>query len=239
MRGYLGAMHKVVVFSGAGISAESGLRTFRDSDGLWEEYRIEDVATPQAWARDPRLVLKFYDMRRAQVLAAQPNAAHRAIAELERYCDVEVVTQNIDDLHERAGSSRVLHLHGEILKARSSGDPAHVVPIQGAELPFGARCSKGHQLRPHIVWFGEEVPLLPEAAEVVAQADVLLVVGTSLQVWPAAGLVHAAPRHARVVLVDPRPAPTGLRGVRVVQATASQGVPAVVRELVEGSGVSR
>jgi NAD-dependent deacetylase len=236
---YLVAMRKVVVFSGAGISAESGLRTFRDSDGLWEEYRIEDVATPEAWARDPRLVLRFYDLRRAQVLAARPNAAHLAIAALEQHCAVEVVTQNIDDLHERAGSSRVLHLHGEITKARSSGDPTHVQHIQGAELPFGALCPKGHQLRPHIVWFGEEVPLLADAAAIVAQADVLLVVGTSLQVWPAAGLVHAAPRHARVVLVDPRPMATGLSGVHIVQATASEGVPAVLKEMLEEGGLSR
>lgn len=231
-------MHKVVVFSGAGISAESGLRTFRDSDGLWEEYRIEDVATPDAWARDPGLVLRFYDLRRAQVLDAEPNAAHLAIAALEQHCHVEVVTQNIDDLHERAGSSRVLHLHGEILKARSTGDPTHVVPVHGVELPLGARCPKGHQLRPHIVWFGEEVPLLHDAAAIVAQADVLLVVGTSLQVWPAAGLVHAAPRHARVVLVDPKPLTSGLSGVRVVQATASQGVPAVLKELLGEFGLS-
>jgi NAD-dependent deacetylase len=194
---------RIVFFTGAGVSAESGIRTFRDSDGLWEEYRIEDVATPQAFARDPALVLHFYDLRREQVLKAAPNAAHHAIAALEQDFHVEVITQNIDDLHERAGSTRVLHLHGEILKARSTRQPDLVVPLSGPSLRLGDHCPLGSQLRPHIVWFGEEVPLLPVAASIVEQADVLVVVGSSLQVYPAAGLVHHAPPHCPVHLVDP------------------------------------
>src|SRR5690606_38770334 len=193
----------LVVLSGAGVSAESGLRTFRDSDGLWEEHRIEEVATPEAWAADPRKVLRFYDQRREQVLKAEPNAAHRAIVSLEERFDVDVVTQNIDDLHERAGSTRVTHLHGEILKARSTADPSIIIAVDGPELPWGASCPLGSQLRPHIVWFGEEVPLLSEAAALVSRADTLIVAGTSLQVYPAASLVHYAPAHCHIWLVDP------------------------------------
>lgn len=228
-------MH-IVFFTGAGVSAESGLRTFRDSDGLWEQYRIEDVATPEAFARDPEMVLRFYDQRRQQLLDAQPNAAHLAIAELERHFDVDVVTQNVDDLHERAGSKRVLHLHGELLKARSTADPRLVVPINGPSLRLGDLCPLGSQLRPHIVWFGEEVPLLDDAAALVAQADVLVVVGSSLQVWPAAGLVHAAPPHAQVHVVDPKlpdsPATLG-RKVTYWTEKASIGVPMLAHRLKE------
>lgn len=223
---------RLVAFTGAGVSAESGLRTFRDSDGLWEEYRIEDVATPEAWARDPALVLHFYDLRREQVLAAQPNAAHTAIARLEDAFDVDVVTQNIDDLHERAGSTRVLHLHGEIRKARSTADPRLVVPLNGPSLALGDRCSLGSQLRPHIVWFGEEVPLLPEAAALIARADVLLVVGTSLNVYPAAGLVDYAPKHCAVHLVDPNDVVVRRPGVVHRKEKASLGVPGLALELV-------
>jgi NAD-dependent deacetylase len=225
------AKDRLVVFSGAGVSAESGLRTFRDSDGLWEEYRIEDVATPQAWQRDPALVLRFYDLRREQVLQAAPNAAHRAIAALEGHFHVQVVTQNIDDLHERAGSKRVLHLHGEIRKARSTADPTVVVPVNGPSLRLGDRCPLGSQLRPHIVWFGEEVPLLPDAAALVAQADVLLVVGTSLQVYPAAGLIHYAPRQCRIYLVDPAEVEIHRAGVEHIKRTASEGVPWLAERL--------
>lgn len=226
---------RLVVFSGAGVSAESGLKTFRDSDGLWEEYRIEEVATPQAWQRDPAKVLHFYDLRRAQVLAAQPNAAHRAIAALEQHFLVEVVTQNIDDLHERAGSSRVLHLHGEILLARSTADPTLITPINGPSLRLGDRCRLGSQLRPHIVWFGEEVPLLEVAAEKIAQADILIVVGTSLQVYPAAGLVHYLPRKAELYLVDPMELPSGLARATHRKEKASAGVPALAAELIARS----
>ncbi|MBZ0206525.1 MAG: NAD-dependent deacylase [Flavobacteriales bacterium] len=225
---------RIVFFTGAGVSAESGLRTFRDSDGLWEEYRIEEVATPEAFARDPERVLRFYDQRRQQVLQAKPNAAHRAIAELENFARVDVVTQNIDDLHERAGSTRVLHLHGEILKARSTLDPELVVPLEGAGLRLGDLCPLGSQLRPHIVWFGEEVPLLGEAATLVEQADVLAVVGSSLQVWPAAGLVHDAPAWAQVHVVDPKEVgATGSR-IRHWRENASTGIPMLVELLKSG-----
>lgn len=227
-------MERVVVFSGAGVSAESGLRTFRDSDGLWEQYRVEEVATPEAWRRHPGLVLRFYDERRAQVLAARPNAAHLAIARLQRRFDVRVVTQNIDDLHERAGSSHVLHLHGQIRLARSTADPSVVVPVEGPTLRWGDRCPLGSQLRPHIVWFGEEVPLLPEAAALMGTASRVLIVGTSLNVYPAAGLVHHAPVGAPMVLVDPKAVPVHRPGVRHVQATAAEGVPAVVEEWLAG-----
>lgn len=228
-------MERVVVFTGAGVSAESGLRTFRDSDGLWEQYRVEDVATPEAWRRDPGLVLRFYDERRAQVLAALPNAAHRAIARLQERFDVQVVTQNIDDLHERAGSRAVLHLHGQILLARSTADPDLVLPIHGPSLRLGDRCPLGSQLRPHIVWFGEEVPLLPEAAAIMSRADRVLIVGTSLNVYPAAGLVHYVRASAPVVLIDPKPVRVNRSGLRTIAATAAEGVPAVVEEwLSEG-----
>jgi NAD-dependent deacetylase len=216
---------RLVVFSGAGVSAESGLRTFRDHDGLWETHRIEDVATPEAWHRDPATVLRFYDQRRAQVLAAAPNAAHRAIAALEQRFLVDVVTQNIDDLHERAGSTNVMHLHGEILKARCADHPDHVFRLNGPSLRIGDRCPLGSQLRPHIVWFGEEVPLIREAAELIAQADRLLVVGTSLQVYPAAGLVHHAPQHIELVVVDPSEQAMLRPGAQHIKAKASEGVP--------------
>ena len=194
---------RIVVFTGAGVSAESGIRTFRDSNGLWEDERIEDVATPEAWRRDPARVLRFYNDRRRAVLHARPNAAHLAIAELQRKYDVQVVTQNVDDLHERAGSKQVLHLHGEIVKARSTVDPLFITSINGPTLEPGDRCPLGSQLRPHIVWFGEEVPLLEPAAQLVAQADLLIVVGTSLQVYPAASLIHYTAPGVPVHVVDP------------------------------------
>ncbi|MBL7964241.1 MAG: NAD-dependent deacylase [Flavobacteriales bacterium] len=224
---------RVVVLSGAGISAESGLRTFRDSDGLWEHYRVADVATPEAWARNPELVLRFYDERRAQVLNAQPNAAHLSLARLEEVHNVQVVTQNIDDLHERAGSTHVLHLHGEILKARSTADPAIVTPMNGPSLTLGSRCPLGSQLRPHIVWFGEEVPLLPEAYTITSRADVLLVIGTSLNVYPAAGLIHAARPEVPVHLVDPGEVVVSRPGVRHWRARATQAVPDLVEMLYQ------
>ncbi len=216
---------RIVFFTGAGVSAESGLRTFRDSDGLWEEYRIEDVATPEAFARDPELVLRFYDLRREQLLQARPNAAHEAIAALERVAQVDVVTQNVDDLHERAGSTRVLHLHGEIFKVRSTKDPGLVFPLKGRSLRLGDLCPLGSQLRPHIVWFGEEVPLLTDAAALVEQADVLVIVGSSLQVWPAAGLIHAASSHATIHVVDPHDVDTPGPHFRHWKEKASIGVP--------------
>jgi NAD-dependent deacetylase len=196
---------RLVVFTGAGVSAESGIRTFRDTDGLWEEYRIEEVATPEAWRKDPDLVSHFYNLRRKQVMEAEPNDAHRYFAELEQRFDTRVVTQNIDDLHERAGSSNVLHLHGNIRLAKSSGPNAEkcYYPIGGWELKSTDLCPDGHRLRPHVVWFGEEVPNLEKAARIVSEADILIVVGTSLNVYPAAGLVHYAPRGCRKLIIDP------------------------------------
>lgn len=223
---------ELVIFSGAGVSAESGLKTFRDADGLWENYPLEEVATPEAWRKDPAKVLHFYDLRRAQVLAAQPNAAHHTIAELERWFNVEVITQNIDDLHERAGSSRVLHLHGEVLLARSTADPTLITPVNGPSLRLGDRCALGSQLRPHIVWFGEEVPLMAAAVEMVQKAEILIVVGTSLQVYPAANLVHYLKRTAELHLVDPMELPSGLRDrAHHWKEKASVGVPALAHDL--------
>lgn len=188
---------RVVVLTGAGVSAESGLRTFRDGDGLWEEHRVEDVATPEAWERDPELVLRFYDQRRAQVIAAGPNAAHTAIARLETAHEVDVVTQNIDDLHERAGSTRVMHLHGEILLARSTADPRLITPVNGPTLRLGDRCALGSQLRPHIVWFGEAIDgehlaRIERFVRAGGRDLVFVAIGTSGVVYPAAALVDAA-----------------------------------------------
>lgn len=212
----------IVVLSGAGMSAESGIKTFRDSGGLWENHRVEDVATPEAWKRNPGLVLEFYNQRRKAVLEAEPNEGHRIIAAWEELATVLIVTQNVDDLHERAGSSRVLHIHGSLRLARSTKDPSVIVPIEGWELKLGDLCPLGSQLRPHIVWFGEAVELMPEAESWVAQADVLVVVGTSLQVYPAAGLAWSAPRHARRFLIDPNPPPAP--GFEVIRAKASEGL---------------
>ena len=191
----------LVVFTGAGMSAESGLKTFRDSDGLWENYAVEDVATPEAWHRNPALVLKFYNDRREQVRSAKPNDAHLALSELEKKFRVSIITQNIDNLHERAGSSFVLHLHGEIIKARSSiNDKIYNIKT---DIQLGDKCEQNSQLRPHIVWFGEAVPSYVEAQVIVSQADILLVVGTSLSVYPAAYLVQEVAEKTPVYLVDP------------------------------------
>lgn len=195
----------LVILSGAGISAESGIKTFRDTDGLWENYSVEEVATPQAWQNNPELVQKFYNERRLNVISAKPNAAHRYFSELQEHFQVQVITQNIDDLHERAGSTNVLHLHGNIRYAKSSGPDKEkkYYLIEGHELKMTDQCDDGYLLRPHVVWFGEEVPLLYTAAEMVAQADILIVIGTSLQVYPAAGLIHYAPQNAVKIVVDP------------------------------------
>jgi NAD-dependent deacetylase len=228
---------RVVVLTGAGISAESGLQTFRGADGLWEGHRIEDVATPEAWAANPALVLNFYNQRRQAVRAAQPNAAHRALVDLERDYDVRVVTQNVDDLHERAGSTQVLHLHGEIMLARSTRDPRLIRHLGEADIELGDLCERGSQLRPHIVWFGEMVPAMDEAVELVAEADVLLVVGTSLQVYPAAGLVFEAPRRARRIVVNPEvPEKVTAAAFEVVAKPATVGVPEVVAGLLRAAG---
>lgn len=194
---------KIVVLSGAGISAESGLKTFRDHDGLWEGYNVYEVATPEAWQADPEKVQQFYNMRRKAVLEAEPNKAHYLLKDMEQLADVHIITQNIDDLHERAGSRMVLHLHGEITKARSSVSYDLLYEMNGWELKMGQVCELGSQLRPHVVWFGEAVPAMDEAEEIASEADILIVVGTSLQVYPAAGLVHCIRSGIPVYCVDP------------------------------------
>lgn len=193
---------KLVILSGAGISAESGIQTFRDSNGLWENYKIEEVATPEAWIQNPELVLTFYNKRRSQVLNAHPNLAHSIIFELEKYFDVTVITQNIDDLHERAGSTNVLHLHGEILKKRCSVDAKNIA-LAEQEMLHSKTTSGGHW-RPHIVWFGEDVPLLSQAVEITEEADIFLVIGTSLMVYPAANLTAYTPSNCEKWIIDPK-----------------------------------
>ena len=220
----------IVVLTGAGISAESGLSTFRDNGGLWEEYSVYDVATPEAFERDPELVLRFYNMRRRQLKEAQPNDAHRLLAELEDRFRVTVVTQNVDDLHERGGSSNVLHLHGELTKARSVVYPEPIYHIGYRELHIGDLCDRGTQLRPHVVWFGEEVPMLAAAADVVSTADRLLIVGTSLQVYPAAGLVHEVHPGVPITVIDPGE-PASVSGAEVIRKGASEGLREFVSSL--------
>ncbi|HCQ29800.1 MAG TPA: NAD-dependent protein deacylase [Flavobacteriales bacterium] len=195
---------KIVVLSGAGISAESGLSTFRDNNGLWENYNVYEVATPEAWHNNPQMVLDFYKKRYEQVVYAQPNAAHYALANLEKDFDIQIITQNIDDLHERAGSSNVLHLHGKITKARSSVNPNIIIDVEKENyIKIGDKCPLGSQLRPHVVWFGEAVPEMTNAAKIASDADIFLVVGTSLNVYPAAGLLDFAPDSAQIILIDP------------------------------------
>jgi NAD-dependent deacetylase len=195
---------KLIVFSGAGMSAESGINTFRDSGGLWENNRIEDVATPSAWATNPGRVQQFYNARRKQIIEAQPNNAHFSVKELEKHYDVQVITQNIDDLHERAGSTNVLHLHGNITFSKSSGPNQETVyyPIEGWELKMSDKCPEGYTLRPHVVWFGEAVPMYDEAIALMQKANILIVIGSLLQVYPAAGLVHFAPKDCKKILID-------------------------------------
>jgi NAD-dependent deacetylase len=225
----------IVVFTGAGISAESGLKTFRDSDGLWENYRIEDVATPEAWAKDPALVQDFYNMRRKAVMEAQPNPAHYAIAQLEKQFNVQVITQNIDDLHERAGSSNVLHLHGHIMYSKSSIYDDLRYRMDTWELKMGERCEKGYQLRPHVVWFGEAVPELINAEKIAAQADIFIVIGTSLQVYPAALLVYEIQPTCKLYVVDkqiPDSIKKQVSPLNCFEGKASEQVPRLLEEIV-------
>lgn len=226
-------MKKCVVLTGAGISAESGLQTFRDSGGLWEGYRVEDVCTPEAFARSPQTVIDFYNARRRAAAAAEPNAAHFALADLERAYDVQIITQNVDDLHERACSSKVLHLHGELNKLRSTADENEILPWQGDQT-LADRDSRGYPLRPHIVWFGEAVPLMEEAVRLVEAADTVIVVGTSLKVYPAASLLHYARFGVPVYLIDPKPN-ADVSGVEILAQTAVRGVPALVAELLRAA----
>ena len=227
-------MKRIAVLTGAGVSAESGIRTFRASDGLWEDHRIDDVATPEGFARDPELVQRFYNARRAQLFGVEPNAAHRALVALEQAYRVDIITQNVDDLHERAGSTRVTHLHGELRKARSlRTGKAH--PWQGP-ITAADRCPAGGELRPHVVWFGEDVPLISTAAGLVSEADVVIIIGTSMQVYPAAGLVGFARPRTGIYYVDPAPTLNyelqGLDRLTVIERTAAGGVPPLVERLL-------
>lgn len=217
-------MKKLVVLTGAGISAESGIRTFRDSDGLWEGYDIYEVASPRGWAKDPKLVLDFYNMRRRDAAKAMPNAAHTGLADLEKDFDVTIITQNIDDLHERGGSTKVIHLHGEIFKMRSVKDPVTTYEIR-SDINMGEYAPDGGQLRPHIVWFEEPVPMIETAAEIASMADIFVVIGTSLVVYPAAGLINCAAPPVPKFIIDKRiPATQGIQNLAAIEATASEGV---------------
>ena len=225
-------MKKIVILTGAGISAESGISTFRDSDGLWENYNVEDVATHEAYIRNPELVLNFYNERRRQLFEAKPNEGHRQLVRLEAYYDVQIVTQNIDNLHEQAGSSNVLHLHGELTKARSDRDDNLIIEIGDRDIHLGDKAPDGAQLRPHIVWFGEAVPNIEPASLMCEQADYFVVVGTSMNVYPAAGLIHYVPRQSPCYLVDPKAVAIS-RPITVIQEKAGTGVKKVVDELIE------
>ncbi|WP_299290891.1 Sir2 family NAD-dependent protein deacetylase [uncultured Mucilaginibacter sp.] len=225
-------MEKLVVLTGAGISAESGLKTFRDSDGLWEGYNIEDVATPEAWRKNPELVQAFYNERRKNVLDAQPNTAHFALATLEKDFDVTVITQNIDDLHERAGSTNVVHLHGVITRSQSSKNPNLTYSINGWEIKMGEVCELGSQLRAHVVWFGEAVPMIEKAAMICTEAEVFMLVGTSLAVYPAAGLLDYVPDETPKYIVDPKiPAISSVQNLIKVEEKATVGVAKVAEML--------
>lgn len=197
-------MKKLIALTGAGISAESGIATFRDSGGLWEGHKVEDVATPEGWIKNPELVLEFYNQRRKTGLTAKPNRGHEILAELERDFEVTVITQNVDNLHERAGSSKVIHLHGSLFESRSTLDPTLIYPIEGWELKKGDKCEKGSQLRPNIVWFGEAVPMMEVAAQIASTADIFLVVGTSMVVYPAASLIDYVPDRTKKYVIDPK-----------------------------------
>jgi NAD-dependent deacetylase len=226
-------MKKIVVLTGAGISAESGLKTFRDSDGLWEGYNIEDVATPEAWRRDPAFVQDFYNMRRKNVLEAKPNAAHYALAALENKYDVTIVTQNIDDLHERGGSTKVVHLHGIITRSQSSKNSNLTYPIDGWEIKMDEVCELGSPLRAHVVWFGEDVPMIETAAKICEQAELFILVGSSLAVYPAAGLVNYVPRSVPKYIVDPNIPYLSPNGSFIkIEEKATVGVPLLINELM-------
>ena len=227
-------MKHIVILTGAGMSAESGISTFRDTGGLWEQYRIEDVATPEGFRKNPELVLEFYNARRKQAFEVKPNRGHLGLAEMEKDFKVFVITQNVDDLHERAGSTNVLHLHGELSKVRSTLDPSliYTLTADNSEIHVGDKCEKGSQLRPHIVWFGEAVPMIGEAAGIVQAADILVVIGTSLNVYPAAGLLGYAQPGVPVYLIDPNDVNTHRRDIHFIKKGASEGV-AELRRLLE------
>ena len=227
-------MKNLVVFTGAGISAESGLKTFRDSDGLWEQYNVMEVATPEAWKSNPRLVLQFYNERRKQVIESEPNEAHWALAALDEHFNTTIITQNIDNLHERAGSKKVLHLHGEITKSQSSQDAELVYDIVGWELNIGKQCELGSQLRPHVVWFGESVPNMEKSYEITAKSDIFMIIGTSLNVHPAAGIIHFTNEKCKKYLVDPNDINiSDVINLTFIKEKASIGVPMLAKEMIE------
>lgn len=226
----------MVFFTGSGISAESGVKTFRDNGGLWENHNVYEVATPEAFAVNPSLVLDFYNARRRQMYEVEPNGAHESIAKLQSHYDVHVVTQNVDNLHERAGSKKVLHLHGELDKGRSSTNPNLIVDLYGQDIVLGELAPDGSQLRPHVVWFGEAVPAIEEAIPIISEADIMIIVGTSLQVYPAAGLINYAPSNCRVYCIDPAAEmPMGLPFfVEVIKERAVKGMEILVNRLGGG-----
>jgi NAD-dependent deacetylase len=229
-------MKNIVILTGAGISAESGIKTFRGSDGLWENHKVTDVATPEAWQRDPELVLRFYNERRKQIRTVQPNKAHLALVELEKNFNVDIVTQNIDDLHERAGSSKVLHLHGEINQSRSSTDENQIYNIVDVEMKIGDQCELGSQLRPNIVWFGESVPMIEPAIELMLKAEIVIVIGTSMQVYPAAGLLDFSKSTTQVYNIDPNSVmQSQQKNLSIIKQKAGIAVPLLVRELLKNN----
>ena len=228
---------KLVVLTGAGMSAESGIATFRDSDGLWENHPVEQVATPEGFAADPELVLRFYNMRRRELLKVKPNAGHYGLVELEKHFDVHIITQNVDNLHEQARSSDVLHLHGELMKARSTRNESLIYELtaDNIDINIGDKCELGYQLRPHIVWFGEAVPMISDAAELAEQADVFVIIGTSMNVYPAAGLLGYIGRNVPAYLIDPKDVHTGQYDVVHIKKGASEGVKVLTEILLESS----
>jgi NAD-dependent deacetylase len=227
-------VQKLVILTGSGISSESGIRTFREMGGLWEEYNVEDVASPQAWQKDRELVLRFYNDRRKQLINAQPNPGHYGLVELENHFDVQIITQNVDDLHERAGSKKVLHVHGELKKARSTKDPELIYDIEGWELKTGDTCEKGSQLRPHIVWFGEPVPEMEHAIGLTREAEIFVIIGTSLVVYPAASLLDFVPSRVPVYLIDPNDVIIPFyRKIELIKEKASTGVQVLTKMLLE------
>ncbi|MFB6342827.1 NAD-dependent deacetylase [Saccharicrinis sp. FJH62] len=227
-------MKNLVVLTGAGISAESGLRTFRDMGGLWEEYDVMEVCSPQGWERDPELVLNFYNMRRRQLLDAKPNAAHYGLADLQEYFNVQIITQNVDNLHEKAGSKQVLHLHGELMKIRSTGDESLIYEVtpENIDTHIGDTCEKGFQLRPHIVFFGEAVPAIEDAIPVCEKADLFAVIGTSMNVYPAASLIHYTPKGIPLFLLDPEPASL-MYSMDVIADKAAAGIEILKQKLMK------
>ena len=228
-------MKKIVILTGAGMSAESGIKTFRDAGGLWEGHDVMEVASPQGFAKNPELVFDFYNQRRRQLLKVQANSAHTALANIENSYDVSIITQNVDDLHERAGSTNVLHLHGELLKVRSTFNP-NLIYNRTKDLNLGDKCEKGSQLRPHIVWFGEDVPMLEKAVEIVATADILLIIGTSMQVYPAAGLVNYIKTGIPIYFIDPNPTirEHSFKNLTIIPEKASIGVKKLIDNYLNG-----